>query len=65
MAVTFYFYDLETSGFNPREARIMQFGGQRTDMNLNPVGDPLDVLIKLTEDVLPEPEAILLTGITP
>jgi exodeoxyribonuclease I len=62
---TFFFYDLETSGFNPREARIMQFAGQRTDMNLEPVGEPHNYLIRMTEDVLPDPDAILITGITP
>ena len=63
--MTFYFYDLETSGFNPRTARIMQFGGQRTDMDLKPIGQPSDILIKLDEDILPDPDAILVTGITP
>lgn len=43
----------------------MQFAGQRTDMDLNPVGEPVNVLIKLTPDVLPDPDAVLLTGITP
>ncbi len=43
----------------------MQFAGQRTDDNLNPVGEPLVRYIRLSDDVLPEPEAILLTGITP
>jgi len=43
----------------------MQFAGQRTDMNLKPVGEPFNILIKLSPDVLPEPEAVLLTGITP
>ena len=62
---TFFFYDLETSGVNPRTARIMQFAGQRTDLKLNPVGDPVNVTIKLTPDVIPEPDAILVTGITP
>ena len=33
MAQTFFFYDLETSGLNPRDDRIMQFAGQRTDLN--------------------------------
>lgn len=65
MAASFYFYDLETSGINPREARVMQFAGQRTDEKLQPVGEPHNVLIKLTDDVLPEPDAILITGITP
>lgn len=43
----------------------MQFAGQRTDMNLKPIGEPDNVIIKLTEDILPEPDAILITGITP
>ncbi|MBI1857321.1 exodeoxyribonuclease I [Candidatus Saccharibacteria bacterium] len=62
---TFYFYDLETTGFNPREARIMQFAGQRTTLDLEPVEEPHNYYIRLTEDILPDPDAILLTGITP
>ncbi|HET8709584.1 MAG TPA: exodeoxyribonuclease I [Candidatus Saccharimonadales bacterium] len=65
MAASFFFYDLETTGINSRQGRIMQFAGQRTDMDLAPVGDPINVLIKLTPDVLPEPDAIMVTGITP
>lgn len=60
-----FFYDLETSGISPRSARIMQFAGQRTDLKLKPIGEPINLLIKLSEDVLPEPDAILITGITP
>lgn len=62
---SFFFYDLETSGTNPRTARIMQFAGQRTDLDLKPIGEPYNILVKLTEDVLPEPDAILITSITP
>ncbi|HET7320552.1 MAG TPA: exodeoxyribonuclease I [Candidatus Saccharimonadales bacterium] len=65
MAASFFFYDLETSGFSPKDARIMQFAGQRTDMDLNPIGEPVNVFIKLTPDVLPDPDAVLITGITP
>lgn len=65
MAASFFFYDLETSGFNPREARIMQFAGQRTDLDLHPVGDPVNLLIKITDDILPDVDATLITGITP
>jgi exodeoxyribonuclease-1 len=43
----------------------MQFAGQRTDENLQPLGEPDDLLIRLSQDVLPDPEAIVLTGITP
>lgn len=62
---TFFFYDLETSGFSPREARIMQFAGQRTDLQLRPIGEPVNELITMTPDILPDVDAILLTGITP
>lgn len=65
MSTSFFFYDLETSGVNPRSARIMQFAGQRTDMSLEPIGEPHNHLLQLSEDVLPEPDAIMITGITP
>ena len=62
---TFFFYDLETSGLYPREDRIMQFAGQRTDMELAPVGEPVNILVKMTDDALPSPGAINVTKITP
>lgn len=65
MKQTLFFYDLETSGVNPREQRIMQFAGQRTDLELNPIGEPFNIMLALTDDVLPDPDAILITGITP
>jgi exodeoxyribonuclease-1 len=63
--MTFYFYDLETSGFSPKNDRIMQFAGQRTGMDLKPIGEPDNILIKITPDVLPQPDAVLVHGITP
>lgn len=65
MAKTFFFYDLETSGLNPREDRIMQFAGIRTDMELNQIGEPYNILIALNDDTLPSPDALMVTGITP
>ena len=65
MDKTFFFYDLETSGLKAREDRIMQFAGQRTDMNLEPVGEPVNILVKMTDDALPSPGAIMVTKITP
>lgn len=65
MAKTFFFYDLETSGLNPREDRIMQFAGIRTDMNLKIIGEPYNIMVKLSDDVLPSPDAVMVTGITP
>lgn len=65
MTKTFFFYDLETSGLSPRDARIMQFAGIRTDMNLKQIGEPYNLLVKLNDDTLPSPEALMVTGITP
>ena len=65
MSLTYFFYDLETSGLNPREDRIMQFAGIRTDENFEPIGEPYNLLVKLNDDTLPSPEAALVTGITP
>ena len=62
---SFFFYDLETSGLNARGDRIMQFAGQRTDENLEIVGEPVNILVKMSEDALPSPGAIAVTGITP
>jgi len=65
MAASFFFYDLETSGFDAKFQRIMQFAGQRTDLELKPIGAPVNILLKLTPDVLPDPDAVMVTGITP
>ncbi|MBA2279208.1 exodeoxyribonuclease I [Candidatus Saccharibacteria bacterium] len=65
MQQTFYFYDLETSGVIPKTSRVLQFAGQRTDMQLKPVSPPDNIFIRLSEDILPEPDAILINGITP
>ncbi len=34
-------------------------------MDLRPVDEPVNVMVRLTPDVLPEPDAIMITGITP
>lgn len=65
MGKTFFFYDLETSGLNPREDRIMQFAGIRTDENFEQIGEPYNILVKLNDDTLPSPDAVMVTGITP
>jgi exodeoxyribonuclease-1 len=65
MSQTFFFYDLETSGLSGRSDRIMQFAGIRTDMDLNPIGEPVNVLVAINDDTLPSPDALMVTGITP
>lgn len=65
MPETFLWYDLETFGRDCRTSRISQFAGIRTDMALNPVAEPLSFYCRPSDDFLPEPEAALITGITP
>ena len=65
MTESFFFYDLETSGLKGREDRIMQFAGQRTTLDLEPLGEPVNILVKMTDDALPSPQAIGVTKITP
>ncbi len=65
MAASFLFYDLETFGTDPRRSRIAQFAAIRTDVDLNPIDEPWDFLVKPADDLLPSPVATLITGITP
>jgi exodeoxyribonuclease-1 len=34
-------------------------------MDLNPIGEPDNILVKMTPDILPQPDAVLVHGITP
>ena len=61
----FLFYDLETFGRDPRRTRIAQFAAIRTDLELNPVGEPVSLFCQPADDLLPSPAATLITGITP
>jgi exodeoxyribonuclease-1 len=65
MPENFLWYDLETFGRNPRNSRISQFAAIRTDSDLNPIGEPVSLFCRPADDFLPEPEAALITGITP
>ncbi len=62
---TFFWHDYETFGIDPLRDRPAQFAGLRTDSHLQPVGEPVNVLCKPAPDVLPHPDACLITGITP
>ncbi|MCD8339695.1 MAG: exodeoxyribonuclease I, partial [Burkholderiales bacterium] len=62
---TFYWFDFETFGLDPSRDRPAQFGGLRTSMQMEPIGKP-DLLYCLpAEDYLPDPEACMVTRITP
>ena len=62
---SFLFYDLETFGIDSSFSRVSQFAAIRTDMDLNPIGDPMDWLIKPASDVLPSPQSCLITHVNP
>ena len=62
---TLFFHDYETSGLDKARDRPMQFAGIRTDLNLNPIGEPVSMFCKLAPDTVPDPGACLLTGISP
>ncbi|MFF7707112.1 exodeoxyribonuclease I [Pseudomonas sp. NPDC007930] len=65
MSTSLFWYDFETTGINPRCDRPLQFAGLRTDTDFNPIGEPLNLHCRLSDDVLPHPAACLITGITP
>ena len=65
MRDSFFFYDLETTGRDPRWHRIVQFAGVRTDAAFEPIDEPVSLLARPDDDVVPEPEALLVTGLAP
>ncbi len=65
MSETFYWHDYETFGTDPARDRPVQFAGLRTDARLNIIGEPLVVFARPANDYLPQPDACLVTGITP
>ncbi|SEG70317.1 exodeoxyribonuclease I [Marinobacterium lutimaris] len=62
---TFFWHDYETFGTDPARDRPVQFAGVRTDADFNIIEEPLVVFAIPSEDILPHPQACLVTGITP
>ncbi|WP_313313384.1 exodeoxyribonuclease I [Pulveribacter sp.] len=62
---TFLWHDYETFGADPRRDRPAQFAAIRTDADLNEISEPLMLYCKPALDYLPQPQACLITGITP
>lgn len=62
---TFLWHDYETFGANTRRDRPAQFAAIRTDAELNEIGAPIMWYCRPAPDFLPEPQACLITGITP
>jgi exodeoxyribonuclease I len=62
---TLYWHDYETWGEVPAQDRPSQFAGVRTDEDLNIIGEPLMLYCRPAPDLLPKPEACLVTGLAP
>lgn len=62
---TFFVHDYETFGIHPAYDRPSQFAGVRTDSDFNIIEEPLVIYCQPADDYLPNPEAVILTGITP
>ncbi|GGC80600.1 exodeoxyribonuclease I [Undibacterium terreum] len=62
---TFLWHDYETFGAQARRDRPSQFAAIRTDAELNEIGEPIMLYCQPAPDFLPNPEACLITGITP
>ncbi len=63
MTPTIFWYDFETTGTHPARDRAIQFAGIRTDLDLKVVGEPVSLFCYPGDDVIPEPDAIAVTGI--
>jgi len=62
---TLLWHDYETWGVNPRRDRPSQFAAIRTNLNLEIIGKPVEIFCQPSQDFIPHPEAVLVTGITP
>lgn len=62
---TFLFHDYETFGTSPSLDRPAQFAAIRTDEAFTPIGEPEVFYCQPADDYLPQPEAVMITGITP
>ena len=62
---TLLWHDYETFGLDPRWDRPSQFAAIRTDLNFNPIGEPMMWYCQPADDYLPSAGACLVTGVTP
>ncbi|XBC37641.1 MAG: exodeoxyribonuclease I [Buchnera aphidicola (Meitanaphis microgallis)] len=62
---TFLFYDYETFGISPALDKPAQFACIRTDLNFNIIEVPSEFFCYSSIDYLPNPQSVLITGISP
>jgi exodeoxyribonuclease-1 len=58
-------YDLETWNSNVRSARIAQFAAIKTDLDFNPIADPIVYYCAPAKDCIPSPNAVLVHQLLP
>ena len=63
--ITLLWYDYETWGANPTRDRIAQFAAVRTDLEMNPIGEPVNLLCKPACDTVIDAEAVAITQLSP
>jgi exodeoxyribonuclease-1 len=64
MSPSIFWYDFETTGVDAILDRPLQFAGVRTDLELNIIGEPVNVFSAPGNDVIPNPDAIAVTGLS-
>ena len=64
MPPSIFWYDFETTGVDAILDRPLQFAGVRTDLELNIIGEPVNVFSAPGNDVIPNPDAIAVTGLS-
>lgn len=62
---TLLWYDYETWGANAHRDGIAQFAAVRTDLELNPIGEPINLFCRPNIDQLVSPGAVMVTGLSP
>lgn len=65
MTTSIYWHDYEAFGSDARRDRASQFAGIRTNLELEEISAPLVIYCQPAVDMLPHPQACLITGITP
>ena len=61
---SFIFYDTETSGLNKLFGQIFQYAAILTDENFQ-ILDQFEIKSRRMPHIVPEPGAMLVTGVTP
>ncbi|TDR39119.1 exodeoxyribonuclease I subunit C [Tahibacter aquaticus] len=64
-SASYLWHDYETTGADPRRDRPCQFAAIRTSLELDIIGEPVELFCTPAPDVLPHPQATLITGILP